>query len=1354
MKNKSLKKKIFFWIASFAFVSTMTSSLAINLNRETSNSQNIVKNNSSLNDAQTQTVASQTPTTNLIPWNQTKDGSTNLNTPRQYIAFDNLNSSYVILNSDTQVQSATITTTVAAAQTNSEPSFDNITMFNMSSGKAKWNKKVSELGSSLKDKQVSITNGTFLAVAYLQGYLSNDNMVLTIVKDTSSSKYYFVALKWSDGTVVSINEIQNSAEKEVKDNSNTANEQYFISVNNFINLNINISSIKTESDNNKVTYSSYTITSVPKTLDEKTISLKQQELPQEVSSKFLANNSQITDFYTDANSYNYVFQQNTLAQENSAVSNFVTILKVGKNQDIKTISASNFMSLNLTADEVKLFQDSSTQENLEEKQVLNVTNVPIVTHVIGSNNDNYLLISQKKESKEKESTPTDNTYLIAKYTTSDFQNNTSINFKQLSTKDNGFVLSLNPLYSSTEKNTITGYIGLSSNNKAIYFSKDFSATQIYYDFDTLNVAKSKEEVSVSSTNINKKIFTIFTKPNEANWYAQMIDGSIIQFSGSNLIGQLDKIVGQERTEILANVSFKPESEISPEIVYYDASSSDFKTFISNNASSFLNINSSDPVFGTPLISAEIDSNNSITKGKNSDVTISFYQQLRKRATNGNITNNGPKVLIGYKDYTFINEDLFVTVKDKADVPSSITSKYPSKVTEDEVKQILNISNGTNYQMSLQPNDALGTLTVNLTFPYVWTVGKLNVNYKYSVTIGDANNPYFMVDLLNGLDASVNLVTDEYLNQESNKDYKTALSVKYGTMLASEISKENVLNDFVLLGDAFNDVQLINQNLIEKPTKDNIQVVPVDTEGYLYITVTIPKIGTNTNVTYSFKSAQVFLKSATSSQNAYIIFKDTDEVKKTSITVGNDGKTELLGSYTPSKIATQIKSDKTWLLYFANISYYILNMLYSPQDSNNPEAKLNIITNDGLGQIKISIEFTNEVQGLDGKVFEKTFDGFAKQGNSGAPSGSTSYPTFTWGTLDNNEFNGKTPSDITASYISSLSSKLFVLNGASQTLRKTISVSPLNASGAVLVTVTFYNWWEKQTIDGEQQPVLLPEKTFQTILTNGLRSTKDPSNVIVWKSYDELDANIKNSTASNALATINSSADTDLAKLQKVANISDALLKQLNEKSSNLTLSITTNNSLGYLEVYAKFTLDGKTQSFGTKISGFDLESPNYVVTLASDTSETVNQLKGYLPSQLTDQQIGSLVNVQLGNNFSRRITTRYDDINGTLSLKVELFQSNSNGTTSDVIPSIQRTYYGFKTNVPEYKGTNYLIIGLSIAIPIILLLAPILFIIFYKNRKDVRRFAKVLDKRLSEMEGREKHVNVDTIEDLLSIEKD
>lgn len=1158
------------------------------------------------------------------------------------------------------------------------------------------------------------SNEQILAINYLQGSLGRKDLLLVLTKTTSPTnqlKLNFIDWNSQDNN--------NSVSKTINvTNSITSPnlEDYFISVNNFIDVEIEIIGLSKDS-NNTWSFGSLQINSAS---GESGLNLNLSTLGPDLSSKFFSSDIKVIDFYSYQNS-NFIFlAKPSFTNKNEVIDNFGLLIKVDKGTS--TINKNNLSNLPL-----------NTSLFFSNKQGGTGTTYNIESNITPLGKESKITLSIKNGQQTSESTNILN--LIV-----DNENISSLKTQQfISINNQAKNLDLKetvPLYG--ENNQIIGYIslfknGTPSNSKIIYFSNDFTSSEIYYD-------------SSNSTPKSNDFQKIITRKNDRNWYGLDNNGKIHQFSGKNYIGELTNS-SSSREEIIASISFKNEFELNSLLRVQKATDSNsLTTFLNAYAKDFINVESYDSAFGEPIFSVEVKSINEISGSQNKNVLLEFSQHLRTN-NNGNINQSNKEVILGVRLYEFVNDNVQINIKDKTNVPYSITSKLPSEVTKEDLKWLVDVKNGLDYKVSLDPNDIFGTLTLNFTFPHVWVNGKLVQNYKHSITIGSPENPYFKIDILNGLSGKVDLVTDDYLSDDTT--LKNELSIKYNSTLPSQVTPKDILSDFLKFGSAFSDMQLLNQGLIEKPTEDDVSIVPVDTEGYAFVNVTIPKIADRTNVLFSFKTAKVFDISLTSHQNSFILFKDNKKVLETEIQISSN-QIEKLGSYLPSTIATQIQTDAKWLLYFTDISYYILNMIYG----NDKKAELLVEINDGLGQITISIVFTDQIPGMDGKSFSKTFTGFATQGSSGAPSQESSYPTFNWGEIDSNTFNGKIPSDITVQTIQEISSQLFVMNGPANGLKNTINVTPLSASGAVQVDITFHDWWEKRKLDDTATavPVLLKEKKFSTILTHGLRSSKESIDTIVWKSYEELDASIKASTAENALLTIESSGSDSLSKLLQVANVSQSLQNEVQKEGNKLDLSITANNDLGTLSVYALFRINGTTQSFGTTISGFTLQSTNYSVSLASNTSTTVEKLREFLPSELSDEQIGSLITVDIGKDLTKKVETNFDDMKGTLNVRVSLLSKNGNGNSAT--PTIERTYTGFKTNIPKYKGTNFLIVGLSIIIPILLLLPPILLIVFYFNRRDVKKFNKLLESRLSEQMKKKKVKEINSIEDLLTLDKD
>lgn len=1346
---KSIKRKIY----SLALVAGLSSTLSIIgagsfvLSSNSLKENSVTQSSTSLNSDIVSTVDSQdssaSTNTYLLPFNQTinastKQSSVSLDSPVQYMAFNSNKTSYALLtSSDTTYQKSTPTTA------DNSKGYDYLTSYKMSpnsSGDVKnWTTQASSISlntATSQDSKDSSSNNAkeFLAVSYYKSI--NQEFYLAIVSDTSNN-YYLVKLDATTGQKSSVIKLETS-NSSTKD-SDKQKPKFYIDVTSSLYSKINIYKIDT---NINLSISLFSInSSTSQSVSSTSISISNELLSSYFYSSTSTNSfsSKLVNSYYD-NSYVYfVFQQSTLSS--STINNYLTVLRINKYNPQSTITSQQLHSFSLSLNN---FNDlnSKTKDN-------SLTNVSV--SVAGNDSNRTFVISSSSSS----------TFLYSTLTNNIFDSTTVSTFSRvISPESNAFIVSIYNLYTIDEtmssENTL-GYVALLSNNKTVEISPDFSSITLLYDFSKLK----------ASNNDSTLIFNIFTIPGDGNWYAQMTDGSIIQFNGTNLIGQLGSETILSRTEFMAKTSIISQSEVPSTVLFQKVvsnsttgtatASTEFVNYINSNISSFLETSSYDTAFGSPSYEAKV---NSVTKNsdQNYSVSISFYQKLRKLLAGQIQTNSTTDVYIGTQQYTFINSDLAVTTKEKRNIPAEITSLLPSQVTQEQVLEILNIENAGNYLMTLDPNDTDGTLTVKIKCDAAWVDSVLNYNYTKTVVIGTKENPYFMVDVFNGLSSSVDLVTQSYVDQADNAALKTKLSNKYSGTLPSQVTAQNIIDDFIIFGDAFTNNQLVNSGIISKPTINNIQLFPSDASGNIYVVVNIPKIGSKTNVTYSFTTPTIFKKNFTTNEEVFLNFLDNSKVLEAEYKASDTAATATkLSSLQPSTIVSLINNNKSFLFYFINMSGYMFNLIANTDINNGNVVSLNTVASDALGTLQIIIKINQSIEGLNSE-YSCTFTGFTKSNSnqSGAPS---EMPTFSWGTIDINAFSGKKPTDITASMLETDYSSLFVYNNTANQLTKSISVTPMNASGAVLVTITFYDWWEKQTTNGQSSDVKIPEKTFTTVLKNSLTKVPDSVDSIIWKSFSELSAAngaYTNSTASNALTLINSSASTDFDKLKLLANLSTSLQTSLqqaiSENSGAFSLSLTADDTTGTLSAYASATINGTTYNFSNILSGFDLSGADYSVSLASDTSDALTSLKDTLPSNLTDEQIGSLITINLGNGLKKKVTTSYDDIKGTLTVTVSLYK-DSDSTTA--VASTQRTYSGFLTEDIHYAGTNFILIGASVIIPIILLLSPIIYIYLFKNKRDVKKLSKVLDKRIEQnIRNKNKNVDVNSVEDLLKLDSD
>lgn len=1316
---KKLKKRIYASLLAVGITGVFAAGTFVAANRfntnynSEENSNNFSRVSSKLN-ADTDTSASY-----LLPWNKLQNTS-NLSSPIQNIAFDNSGSTYALLTSNASTYKANSTT----VSTSITDKFNRISYYKMSDGSRIWNHTDNALASSVYAEE-------YLAITYVPSYLNRNAFFVSVAKG-SDNGYYAVLIKVDDGSKVQATKLNASFSDGTK---------FYIGVNSVSSFNITIYGVESTSTTSgstttnsiKLTTTSFSSTDTNvnnwTSSNVKTISLDNNL----INNYFIDTNktgatltSKVAQYYTDSNFVYFVFQQDSL-NSNNAINNYVTIMRVATGGNNVVINSNSLYSVNLSADQVSLMKTNTATNNLAA--------------TVASNNSRTTLILSSSNTT---------TYLYGNITDNSFNASTPATLSTISSTSNAYIVSISNLYNNSSNVANGDFIALLSNNTAVRIRSDFSTITILYNFNNL---------SANSTD-SKLIFNLFTRPGDASWYAQMTDGSIIQFSGTNLVGQLGTNSINSRTEFVASSSLLSESEIPSNILFQKVSdngtsaSESFQTFIKTNASQFFNVSSYDSVFGQPIFDAKVGSVSKIGDSNNYKVSINFYQNLRK-ISNGNIDSTNPtSVWLSSNNYTFINDDCSITVADRNSVTAEITSLLPSQVTREDLSKILTIENAGNYLMYLEPNDAAGILTVKIKSDAVWIDGNLLLNYTQSIDIGSSNNPYFNVDVLNGLDSSVNLVTDEYLN--NNSLLKASLTNKYSGTLPSEITADDIINDFLIFGDAFSNRQLLTNDLIQKPLASNIQIYPIDSEGYLYVTAIIPKIGNKTNVRYSFVTAQVFKKDFTTNQNVFLDFINNQTVLNSTYTVGSGqaAATYNLNTLTPSSILSLINNDKSALFLFMDMSNYIFNIIAGLDENNKSVVTLTINPNDSLGTLTIGIRFNEEINGLLSS-YSCEFSGFATSNTnqSGAP---TAMPKFSWGSIDVNAFDALKPSQITASYLETNFPNLFVFENSAQQLSHKIDVVPMSSSGAIQVTITFYDWWEQQESEGSTKTVKIPEKSFSTVLTNGLKSGIQSSiDSIIWKSFYELttsNAALTSSTASNALSLIESSAQTDLEKLQLVSNLSNSLsislAEEIQQNPDALSLSITPNDSQGTLSMYARITMNGSTYNYSSILSGFTLQNADYSVSLALDTSEAALALKNTIPSNLTDEQIASLLNISLGNDLEKEVLTTYDDIQGTLKITVNLYKSGV------VVASTERSYTGFATTPIRYDGTNILIVIVAVIVPILLLLTPILYIVLFKTRKDVKKLSKVLDVRLSEESKKKRYVEVNKVEDLLKLDSD
>lgn len=1220
--------------------------------------------------------------------------------PRQLYAFNAEDHSFVVINSS------------------SSSSFDNITMFS-ANGTILWSRPTSDFGSGKK----------FLSVAFLpkNNIDRTDDLLLVLVEGSTNNQVFLSTLIWNTGINFSSNKQLNNLESHSKvfenihstttsgsGTSNTHDNVTYINIVNSINLEIYIISLDLHNEKD----SSLNYLKITDLNSFSSVSSKKVKINESVYKSFFVNEkAKTTSIFSDNSNFYFVIQNYDSSFSSSTDdSNLVSVLSLPNNLDtFSNFSASNFISFGITKEQAK---------NLTDKNNLIVSSTTF-------NNKTHILVTQNPTTTTSDTNTTQNKiYLHAEFDNTKFGSTTNLKFNEINSADpNGFIVQLFPLYSNT--NNALGYVGLSTSNKAIFFDSEFKNSQILFDFDNLNAKSSK-----------KKIYNIFTRRNDTSWYGIMEDGVVLQFSNSFLIGELTKVQGTEREEILATFDFVNLNQVDKSILFYDTSSPIFLEFLEQNINKILNIRSYDPLFGKPKIKVKN------LKNSNNEIVLGFEQVLRKR-TSDSIVDSGKTVFLGTQAYNFVSDVASYRIKDKSETPTNLLNKLPREIKVSDLEDFIELKNYGNVNVVLIPDDAAGSLKVSLISDYARVNENnqkvLKRNYNQTIEVGTKENPYFKVDQLSGLDSNILLIDKQHY--EKQKDDLKFLELKYSSTLPSEVSKQEILTDFIKLGNAYNN-QLVSSDLLTAPTANDVTLVPVDGEGFIYVTIRVPKILDKTNIIYSFVTPSIFKKDIFSHQNTFLQFKQNSDVLNITPPTTNNQK---LLSLLPSKIKEGLDNEitkKTWVEYFLEMSYFVSSLIFDEK-----KVKLEIIPNDSLGALTFKIIFPDTIDGLNEKELTHVFTGFATTTQNNIKTSTFSFNRdFNVNTIEG--FASKKASEVTLEDVETKFGALFsygVGASSSSLLKKKISITPIDSFGALKVSITFDNWIEDES-QGENNTIkkIVPKRTFSTVIT-GFKQFQNFSDTLVWKSFDSLDPQLKSSTTTNTLNALNSFSS-PLQKLEKLANISDTLKEKLRKDDSKLDLSFQVDESIGVMQVFASFILNGKLQTYNTTYSGFQINNSRYNILLADSKSEVVKKIKDTIPSQLTDVQINSLVEVPVGKGLTKKISVETDDINGIVKVTAQLVSEN--GSTEN-LPFDTKTYSGFKTNNPVYKGTNYWIVGLSILVPIILLILPILWIVLIKNKIDIRRYSKVLDRRLSQkLTKTKKTVNVETVEDLLLLEND
>ena len=965
--------------------------------------------------------------------------------------------------------------------------------------------------------------------------------------------------------------------------------------------------------------------------------------------------------------------------------------------------------------------------------------------------------------------------------------------------NDGFIYQVVPYYSLNSFN-ISGYYALTSTNKVYQLDTNFSYVKTMYDFNSsvFNVGNIYNIYTIPADNTgiwyaqmsdgtfaqmsNSTLLGQWDKLEANPSYEKPASFTILSQNEVNNSIFFRKVVNTAGNGFDSDfLNFISGNTIWQSFLKLDNSTLDGRLPSGSTASvsvSIYNYKNGD----TQNNSYYFNSTNPLLKpNQTNTITLVFTQNLRQISASGSIdASKQQSVIIGSATYTFYygdgkinnNSPQSITYSSydnfrnstKMTIPAYVLNMYPTdianQVSQTDTKNanlnsfvnyFLNMENIYNPNISLSGNNTNGVLTINVSVPYIWSnnSGSVTQNATWVFTFGTASSPFFNYNPFgysgtgsNTSNASVTPVDDSFASDAANANIISNLKNKYATMLPSQVSKEQYYNDFLELGSAFTNQSYLNNGEIVLPTTDsdnNITIVPNDLNGNAFVSITFPKIGPQSDQTFSFTTPSIFMTDSTASQSVYFAWKSN-------VTTIADSNNTQISTLTASNIASTLAASNTtknnilaMLNNFAVFSDYYANMIVQNK------IKVSAAYDDSKGFLNISLAPVNNISipGINTNDLNMTFTGFKTQTNGTSNTNiKTANQTsgFSFGTYSAD--SNVSPSSITQTDL--LSSDLLKKNTNLATWVQsglaTINLTPSNLTGVLKVDVTLKNY-----VDGSN---ITPLKTF-SINIGGFAKTSQSTNMIVWKTNasqsltNQLPSTLVNNATSGEYANTASNANSvNLARLKYFANLSSDFDAALTSNPNSVTnFTMLPDDDKGTLTLSAVINQSGVSTVYSDTITGLKT-SPSLEPTIAFNVTDTSNSvaltnLREMSPSQISINNSDLLQLFSINNssdNYLTSIALNYDDYKGTLDVTVTVTDPTSNTQ----LATANQSYSGFVVTKDTSKGTNWGIVAAAIVVPFVVLLLPVFLYGYIQNRKDRKAIANRLSVRLQEEQDREK----------------
>ncbi|UVD81891.1 hypothetical protein NV226_01125 [Mycoplasma iguanae] len=843
--------------------------------------------------------------------------------------------------------------------------------------------------------------------------------------------------------------------------------------------------------------------------------------------------------------------------------------------------------------------------------------------------------------------------------------------KQIKYFNNGSLLGISNVYSTTKISSNAEFVAISNNNVLVTLDRNLNF------IDQLALVDLPSNVSI----IDLKTVGI-------NYFLYLSNGEIWAYNNSGFAGT-PKTLASNGLEKPVSISFKDQSQVNNGAAIFADSLNKFKQSFEANLNSFLNIqrayNNVSPVLEFETVDKEV-----ADQKHSHESTIKIYQVLRTLDANGTVNPSGNiiggnkiRVFLGEKTFRFFLNNPDVKTKSFVSLPEVLRRSLPSQIASmyannnDVYNLFLDVKNidlydkagnGSNISVRLTPNDKTGRLTINFNVTYLHENGKLT-NRNFSSTIS-------------GFPTSQ--VENSTLTFNINPFSKDILSEKFGKILPSQIKPSEVLDNFIILSPFLKqsdyELSILPQNAKGKALfklkfnfKNNLVSLSQEADA-------AKKALQVTHDSIVWESEEVFKSNTAQNQNILIKFNTFDEIK---------AKNPSIVLQKPSQVKTAIENaGNTQQKLNAIIGYNFVTMSDYVKDKVANIIISNI--NDLTGEFTLQLNFNNPLGNSLRTTFPHDFSGFQTDEATANDVYNITFLTKEQYLATNNVseqsniFN-RSASDVEISDLMIRQSGQLSPNGVLGGLinfsdnalnsQYNITLTPENATGKLLITIVFNSFIELGD-DGRIKNI--SNKKIVHYYDGFNKTNENGIFFLNWYTENEIAQKKLPNSASASSSSSNSTSNNfseftsvefagflrnlePLELLQFFGQLSDAALKKYRNDPNQFQVQITPNADRGSLNVRATFNEWNNTNGitefsqtftgfklpievFQTQIGTYDPTNSQFLDRAVIEVSKVNN-----LPSEMTPEMLNKFFTFQdnILNNLEKKIYFLYDDSTGS-----------------------------------------------------------------------------------------------------------